>query len=127
MKKCGLKTTPMTSRCFYQSGEDTCLFSGSCRYLQDPQNCDSPVQKPSIEFKPSLEERSKQECSTCSHREVCKFKDKFESMKKEHFPLLCVCQWYKKENDICTELEYVLHLTNSMKKSIRQSNRDIGI
>ena len=83
MKKCGLKTNPMTSRCLYRSGEDTCLFSGSCRYLQDPPK-----------------ERAKQDCLTCDHKIVCKYKEKFEAMTKEHFPLLCVCQWYKKENQL---------------------------
>lgn len=39
-----------------------------------------------------------EQCSTCDHSKVCKYKEKFETMIKEHFPLLCVCQWYKEEN-----------------------------
>ena len=81
MKKCGLKMGVMTSRCFYQSGEDTCLCPDFCRHLQNPSK-----------------ERAKQDCSTCEHKTVCKYKEKFETMVKEHFPLLCACQWYKEEN-----------------------------
>lgn len=122
MKKCGLKTDPMTNRCIYQSGEKKCLFLGSCYYLQNPPNCDSSVQRPpnlptsgsnavnpkytppaSVKPKFTLEEQAKQDCSSCDHKTVCKYKEKFETMKKDYFPLLCVCQWYKKENDICTE------------------------
>ena len=121
MKKCGLKTDPVTNRCIYQSG-DECLFLGSCHHLQSPPNCGSSVQRPpapptsgsnavnpkytpptSVKPKLSLEERAKQDCSSCDHKTVCKHKEKFETLKKEHFPLLCICQWYKEENDICTE------------------------
>ena len=109
MKKYGLKTDPMTNRCRYQSG-DTCLFLGSCVRLEDcsfstprlptsGSNAVNPKYTPPASVKPklTLEEQAKQDCSSCDHKTVCKYKEKFETMEKEHFPLLCVCQWYKKE------------------------------
>ena len=80
-KKCNANSYGFNMFCDYKV-DGNCVYNKDCCYQ--------------IEFKPSLEERAKQECSTCDHKVVCKFKDKFETMRKEYYPSLCVCQFYKK-------------------------------
>lgn len=94
MKDCGCPE--WLGKCDYRY-KSKCKNLGLCGYQREPDITRS------VKPKPTLEEQAKQDCSSCDHKTVCKYKEKFETMKKEHFPLLCVCQWYKKENDICTE------------------------
>lgn len=146
MKKCGLKTTPITNKCDYCKGNNRCLKETFCVYQEDMSslssdssaqattshdnainpnytppasvtrkkcNAESSNFRTFCEYKingecaydkycyyqagckPTLEERAKQECADCSHSKVCKFREKFESLKEDtQPPLLCVCQFY---------------------------------
>lgn len=44
--------------------------------------------------------RKSTDCTWCTHRDVCGLTDKFNELKKNNYPLVCECEYYKERNPL---------------------------